>query len=80
MASTKTNADIVEITTEITQSLKMLNILAINAKVEAARIGEQGSGFAIVADEIKKLADQNTKWTGLIQKRLNDTEPQSVSS
>ena len=79
-ASTKTNADIVEITTEITQSLKMLNILSINAKVEAARIGEQGSGFAIVADEIKKLADQNTKWTGLIQKRLNDTEPQSVSS
>ena len=79
-ASTEANADIVKITSEITQSLKMLNILAINAKVEAARIGEQGAGFAIVAEEIKKLADQNTKWTVQIQKRINQTARRETSA
>ena len=63
-----------EITNTITQIAKRTNLLALNAAIEAAKAGDQGRGFAVLADEIRKLADASGNAAKAIKKQLNDIQ------
>jgi methyl-accepting chemotaxis protein len=76
----KTAVDVLEVTTQIADIAERINLISLNASIEAAHAGEAGKGFAVVADEVRNLASRTSRGVESMMKQITAMNENTASA